>query len=271
MPRTRTPFANKSAFGALERITRELRLQVVETAYLTKHNLQAEALACCEVMASLLWHCLRIDPKNPEDPGRDRLIFDHKNASLALYAALAKRGFFPEAELAHYEEAGSKLPLRPIADILPGIEWSMGSAHHGLGGGLGMALAAEIQSRRTNAYVLLDDSCAQEGVIWESATLASRLKCANLTAIITTHQQASPGLALTDMWQAHGWAVRELDGHQLEGLVDALLPRSEEGSPVAVIARTRSGCGVSFAESDDWHDRTPTAAEMDTARKELAP
>lgn len=269
MPRTRPPFAEKPVFDSVERIARGLRLTVAETALRAKRPLQAEALACSDILCALYWQCLRVDPRDPDNSGRDRLIFNHRSASLAYYAALAKRGFFPETDLEHFDEYGQHLPLYPSQGCVPGMEWSCGTSVHGLAIGVGMALAASILSRAANVYVLLDDRVTEAGIVWESAHLASRLQCGNLTAIIVTHEGSSGPAVLQEQWRNAGWTARTIDGHHLAGLVEALQPREAAGAPVALIARTTSGKGLSFAEIPSWQDRVPTAEEIETARKEL--
>jgi len=278
MARTRAPFAEKSAVEDLNRVAREIRYKVLSLSHHAQTAHLGGALSSVDLLVALYWNCLRIDPKNPADPNRDRLIFSKGHCVSALYAALAWRGFFPVEELLHFNEEGSHLPEQPSPGCVPGIEWATGSLGHGLGVGLGMALAARIQQRTYKVCVLLGDGECQEGSIWEAAMLAPRLSLGNLTAIVDFNKLQATGrsdeiMAMSPFkakWQSFGWTTREVDGHDIAAITEALQKTRPADTPLAIIANTVKGKGVSFIEDDNnWHYRSPTADELEKARKEL--
>jgi len=276
MARTRPPFTEKPVVGNLAQIARELRLKLVEMSCQTKSPLSHDAISSCDLLVALYWQCLRIDPKYPDSPGRDRFICNHENAVTALYATLAKRGFFPLEELIHYGETDSRLPPQPLPGCVPGIEWACSSSADGLSVGQGMALAAQIQSQNFNVYVLLSDRTCQGGTAWEAVELAPRLNLGNLTAIIQSYTKpverpkSSTKTSLMAKWQSHGWAVREVDGHDISAIADAIQSRRPDGVPVAILANTTKGKGLSFVEDDAWQDRLCSNEDIEKTRKELS-
>ena len=275
MARTRPPFGEKPTTEALDKITRELRLDLVAISHRSKTSLSGGALSCLELLASLYWNCLRVEPKNPDNPDRDRFILDKGHAIVSLYATIAHRGFFPKEELEHYGQEGSRLSQQPAPGSVPGIEWSAGSPGRGLGIGLGMALAARIQRRSYNVYVLLHDGESQENSAGEAALLAAQLNLSNLTAIVEYHGQQTPGQKNTaanspaSKWQALGWATREVDGNDLNAIAKALRVQRSASSPIAILARTVAGKGVSFVEADKYEPRVPSDEEVESTRREL--
>jgi transketolase len=190
------------------------------------------------------------------------------------------KGFYPESCLDDYGKDGSIFAEHPpTPDYLPGIEAATGSLGHGLPIGLGMALAARIQNQTYNVYAVLGDGECNEGSIWESAMLASALKVDNLCVIVDFNKWQATGRteeimglsALVDKWRAFGWDAIEVDGHDFSDLLEALARFSKtEGKPVAIIAHTIKGKGISFMEDDNnWHYRIPTKDEVAKAKMEL--
>ncbi len=274
----RTRLAEEPVLANLERIAREIRLELVSISERAKSAHLGGALSCVDLLVSLYWKCLNIDPRCPTDPKRDRFIFSKGHAVSALYAVLAKRGFFPASDLLDYNKEGSHLPEQPSPACVPGIEWATGSLGHGLGVGLGMALAGLIQKQSYNVFVLLGDGECQEGSIWEAAMLAPRLGLENLTAIVDYNKWQATGRSneimamdsLSDKWASFGWDVAEIDGHDLAAIDKSLHKSRPARTPLAIIANTVKGKGISFIEDDNnWHYRSPTAAELEIARKEL--
>ncbi|MBK8477033.1 MAG: transketolase [Opitutaceae bacterium] len=262
----------------LDRLAREIRHQLIALSCHAQSAHLAGALSCVDLLVGLYWTCLRIDPHRPSDPARDRLIFSKGHAISALYCVLARRGFFPTEELLHYNEEGSRLPEQPSPGCVPGVEWATGSLGHGLGVGLGMALASRIQRAPYNVYVVMSDGECQEGSVWEGAMLAPRLRLGNLTALIDFNKWQATGrsdeiMAMSPLkakWDAFGWATREIDGHNLAAICDALAAPRPADTPLAIIAHTVKGKGASFMEDDNnWHYRSPTVGEVERARIEL--
>lgn len=262
----------------LERLTREIRHELVALSHRAQSAHLGGALSCVDLLVSLYWNYLHIDPSRPDDPARDRFVFSKGHAVSALYAVLSRRGFFPRAEMLTYNEPHSRLPEQPAPGCVPGIEWATGSLGHGLGVGLGMALAGRIQKLDYNVVVLLGDGECEEGSIWEAAMLAPRLKLGHLTAIVDFNKWQATGRtdeimameSLRAKWEAFGWSCREIDGHDLAAIHEALHTPRPAGRPLAIVAHTLKGKGVSFIEDDNnWHYRSPTAEEVERARFEL--
>lgn len=266
--------------AALKQMAARLRGRVVEMSHAAQAAHLASALSCCDILAAAYWHALRIDPKKPEDPLRDRFILSKGHAAAALYAALAFRGYYEEAVLDTYCQDGGKLAEHPPAHGLPGVEAATGSLGHGLPIGAGMALAARINGQRYRVFAVLSDGENNEGSVWEAAMFAAGQKLANLCVVVdynkwqaTARSNETLALApLRDKWAAFGWDAHEVDGHDVADLARRLaaIPDHGEGRPVALIANTVKGKGVSFMEDDNnWHYRAPTADDVRKAHVEL--
>jgi transketolase len=256
-----------------------LRGKVIEMSHAAKSAHLASSLSCCDIVAAAYWEVCRIDPHDPTDPLRDRFILSKGHAATALYAALAFKGFYPVDLLETYCQDGGKLAEHPPARLLPGVEAATGSLGHGLPIGLGMALAGRLRGETFRVYALLSDGENNEGSVWEAAMFASAQKLENVCVIVdynkwqaTARSNETLQLApLREKWQAFGWDAIETDGHDVAGLA-ALMQNVPNGSgkPVAIIAHTVKGKGVSFMEDDNnWHYRAPTAEEVVLAHKEL--
>ena len=270
----------------LQALARQVRARVVEMSHAGEAAHLASALSCVDILVAAYFAVLDVDPARPDAPGRDRFIFSKGHAVAALYATLAYRGFFPLAELAQYNRAGARLPEHPAPRCVPGLELATGSLGHGLPQGLGMALGLRLQGLGSppkrgggRVFVLLSDGECNEGTVWEAALLAPAQKLGGLMAIVDANgwqatDRTASILALEPLaakWEAFGWRVREVDGHDSQALVEALSDFHPE-RPSAVIARTTKGKGVSFMEDDNnWHYRIPNAAEVAAARAELEP
>lgn len=262
----------------MERLAREIRFELVKMSHRAETAHLGGALSCVDILVAAYWGALGVDPKNPHWPDRDRLILSKGHAISSLYAALAVKGFFPRVDLEHYNENGGHLPEQPSPGCAPGVEWATGSLGHGLSVGAGMALAARIQKRGYRVVVVMSDGECEEGSVWEAAMFAARHRLAKLTAIIDYNKWQATGrsqeiMALEPLrakWQAFGWRSREVDGHNLPALVQALDESGPGGEPMAIVAHTVKGKGISFMEDDNnWHYRSPTAEEVIKAAKEL--
>jgi transketolase len=265
--------------AGLRRRAAELRGQVVQMSHAAQAAHLASSLSCCDVLAAAYWHVLNIDPNKPKDPLRDRFILSKGHAAAALFSALAFKGFFPVEELKTYCENGGRLAEHPPANILPGVEAATGSLGHGLPIGCGMALAGRIRGEKFRVFALLSDGENNEGSVWEAAMFAAAQRLENVCVIVdynkwqaTARSNETLMLApLHEKWAAFGWDAVEIDGHDVEALAYAMqnVPNGS-GKPVALIAHTVKGKGVSFMEDDNnWHYRAPTAEEVVKARHEL--
>ena len=263
----------------LEQIARQIRGRLVEMSHRSGAPHLGSSLSCVDILTAAYWGTLAIDPARPDDPDRDRLILSKGHAATTLYAALAYRGFFPVELLDRFAEAGGCLPEHPSHNCVPGVEAATGSLGHGLSLGLGMALAARIQHRTYRVLVVMSDGECNEGSVWEAALLAAAQRVDRLAAIIDYNKWQATGRSnevmalppLAAKWQAFGWSAVEVDGHDLGQLVE-VLRRIPDGSgkPVAIVAHTVKGKGVSFMEDDNnWHYRIPKAEEVRRAKEEL--
>jgi transketolase len=222
---------------------------------------------------------LRIDPKNPKDPGRDRFILSKGHGGVALYAVLADKGFFDAKHLATHGKKGTILGGHPDMHQVSGVEASTGALGHGLPFGVGVALAAKKDAAAYRTFVMVGDGECQEGSIWEAALFAAQAMLDNLTVIVDYNKLQAMGRldeivglgTLTEKWKAFGWGVSEVDGHDMEALCETFrkLPL-EKFKPTCIIAHTVKGKGISFMENVPiWHYRQPKPEEMKLACDEL--
>jgi transketolase len=256
-----------------------VRRAVVELSHRAQTPHLGSALSCVDILVAAYWSALRVDPTRADDPNRDRFILSKGHAALALYVTLAHRGFYPWDLLQEYNVDGGRLAEHPGPGCVPGIEAATGSLGHGLPLGIGMALAARIQGRSSRVFVLMSDGECNEGSVWEAALMAPARGLDNLIIVVDYNKWQATGrsnetLALAPLrakWEAFGWSARELDGHDFNALTQVLgeVPDGS-GKPVAVVAHTIKGRGVSFMEDDNnWHYRIPTADEVCRATLEL--
>lgn len=265
--------------AALRKLAAKLRGRVIEMSHAAQAAHLASSLSCSDILVAAYWHVLRIDPGRSRDPLRDRFILSKGHAAAALYVTLAFRGFFPVWELETYCKDGGKLAEHPPANLVPGVEAATGSLGHGLPIGCGMALSGRILSQSFRVFALLSDGENNEGSVWEAAMFAAAQKLENVCVIVdynkwqaTARSNETLMLApLREKWAAFGWDAMEVDGHDI-GRLCALMDDVPNGSgkPVAIIANTVKGKGVSFMEDDNnWHYRAPTAEEVIKAHEEL--
>jgi transketolase len=267
------------AIPELERIAAELRLELVATSHRCGTAHLASGLSVVDILVAAYWTALRVDASAPAEPNRDRLIFSKGHAIAALYAVLARRGFIAADAMRGYNEPGGDLPEQPSPGCVPGVEAATGSLGHGLGLGIGMALAGRIRGDDFRVFTVLSDGECNEGSVWEAAMFAPRHGLANVLAIVDFNKWQGTGrseeiLALQpfrEKWAAFGWDAHEIDGHCMQALVDAFAAfPAASGRPTAIIANTVKGKGVSFMEDDNnWHYRIPTADEVVDARRQL--
>ena len=236
------------------------------------------SLSAADILAALYFHHLRLRPSEPDWADRDRFILSKGHANAALGAVLAQAGFIDDAVLDQFYAYESLFGMHP--DIkMAGVEMSTGGLGHGLSIGLGVALGARLQNKGFRTTVMLGDGELQEGSNWEAAMAASHQKAANLTAILDYNKVQQSGhvsemLTLEpapDKWRAFGWAVREIDGHDMDQIISALdeLPYVED-KPSIIIAHTVKGKGVSFAEDTHlWHNNMVPDEVFEKAMAEL--
>lgn len=261
----------------MKRTAAAIRKQVIELSHTAGTPHLGSSLSCIDILTALYWSVLRID--RPDDPDRDRFILSKGHAALALYVTLAERGFFPKEVLRTYNCDGGRLAEHPGPGCVPGVEAATGSLGHGLSLGIGMTLAGRLRKKTYRVFVLLGDGECNEGSVWEAAMMAPAQRLGQLTAIVdynkwqaTARSDETLQLApLADKWRAFGWRTCELDGHDVGRRAEVLgQPANPSAPPLAVIAHTIKGRGVSFMEDDNnWHYRIPSEAEVRQAAQEL--
>jgi len=268
------------------------RIQVLKMVYHAQTGHIGGAFSAAEVVASLYFHHLSVDPAKPDWINRDRLLFSKGHACAMLYTALAHRGFFPIEELATFRQFNSRLQGHPDRLKTPGIEICAGPLGHGIAIGAGMALAQKLRGNKPSSlsapsarasagrvYVVLGDGEIDAGVIWEGAMTAAKYRLGNLTAILDYNgiQQTGatadvmPTEPIAAKWEAFGWHVQEVHGHNVAEIL-AALDRADEvhARPSVIIARTTKGKGVSFMEYDHrWHGMPPNQEQYEKALAEL--
>lgn len=269
----------KPSITELEGIARELRARIIENSHQTGTPHLGSCLSVVDILVALYFSKLNINNQQPQDPNRDRFILSKGHGAPALFQVLAMKGFFPESLLATYGENGGILAEHPpTPNHLAGIEAATGSLGHGLPIGLGMALASRIQKNNYQVYAVLGDGECNEGSIWEAAMMAGAQQLDNLCIIVDFNKwqatdRSESVLALNplaDKWRAFGWEAVEIDGHNLQQILDTLNQPKTSGKPLAIIAHTIKGKGVSFMEDDNnWHYRIPNANEVVSAKQEL--
>ena len=262
----------------IEEIAGDIRKNIYQIAHFAGGGHIAAAFSLADIISVLYFdNVLRYDASNPEWEDRDKFILSKGHAGYALYAALAKAGYFPEEELRHVGQPGSKIGGHPKLHDIPGVEASTGALGHGLSFAIGIAYANKVDEKESHVYVVLGDGECQEGSIWEGALSAPTLKLDNLTVIIDHNKlQAMDDLEnivhmkpFAAKWRAFGWNVIEIDGHSYAEIKEALLIRQIE-IPTLVIANTVKGKGVSFMENVPiWHYRMPNEEELPVLMKEL--
>ncbi len=214
------------------------------------------AMSLVEILVTLYFAVLRGDPCGPPTPDKDVLILSKGHGAVCLYAVLAARGAFPAGELAGYATPGSRLMGHPVRAV-PGVEMPTGSLGHGLALANGFALAARHDNDPRRCFVVMGDGELQEGSVWEAAMATSSLALDNVVAVVDRNGLQITGRTedtvalepLADRWRSFGWAVREVDGHDLGALLSTLTAvPAEPGRPTAVIAHTVKGRGLPFVE-----------------------
>lgn len=247
------------------------------------HNIQTGhpggSLSCCEILVTLYFHTMKVDPNNPNLADRDRLILSKGHAAPMLYLCLAHRGFFSIEEVKNLRQAGSMLQGHPCATKTPGVELSTGPLGLGLSAGIGMAEAAKLNGEDYHVFVVLGDGELQEGAIWEAAMSANKFKTDNLVAILDyngvqldgTLEEIMPMGDVGAKFASFGWHVLYTDGHDIKAIAAALDEACAYcDGPVIIIAKTVKGKGVSFMEHQNvWHGKPISEAEYKAAMLEL--
>ncbi|TLZ73459.1 MAG: transketolase [Methanobacteriota archaeon] len=237
------------------------------------------SMSACDIVTALYFHVLRVDPRNPMWPDRDRFVLSKGHACPVLYAALAERGFFPVPELMTFRRINSRLQGHPEYGTTPGVENAAGAEGQGLSFGVGLGLAARLDRKAWRVYALLGDGEQDVGQTWEAALAAAKYHLDNLTAIIDRNgiqqegrtEEIMPLEPLGDKWRAFGWNVLTINGHDMRQILAGIdEAHSHKGQPTVIIAKTTKGKGVSFMENVvRYHGAATTDEELKRALAEL--
>lgn len=263
----------------LKNKAKEIRRTIVKMIYQAKSGHIGGSLSSVDILVALYYRVLKVDPKNPNWPDRDRFILSKGHSVEGYYAVLADLGFIGKEELETYCRFNSRLTGHPTVKI-PGVEANTGSLGHGLSIGVGMALAGKMDKKDYKVYVLMGDGEQAEGSVWEAGMSASHYKLDNLIGIVDRNKLQIGGSTesvmnlenLSDKWRAFGWNVVEVDGHNIEELIDVLIDTPiTPNKPTLIIAHTIKGKGISFIENKaEWHHKIPTDEEFTKMMEELS-
>ncbi len=238
------------------------------------------ALSAADIVTALFFKVMRHDPRNPEWPDRDRFVLSKGHGCAVLYSALAESGYFPKETLWTFRKLGSILQGHPDMNKVPGVEFGSGSLGQGLPAAVGMALAGKLDGKDYRVFALVGDGESQEGSIWEAALAAAHYRLSNLIAILDYNRMQIDGPnaevmgvdPVADKWRAFGWNVVEIDGHNVEQIIEALeTAKGLDCRPTMIVAHTVKGKGVPFMENVvDWHGKAPKPEEVSAALEALA-
>jgi len=271
--------ASSLSINKMEAIAKRLRRHIISMTGKAGSGHPGGSLSAVEIVTALYFGLLRHKPQDPQWSDRDRFILSKGHAAPLLYATLAECGYFPLDELATLRQLDSRLQGHTDRTVTPGVEMSAGALGQGLSFAIGVALAGRLNLQNYRVYVLLGDGECDEGQVWEGAMAAAHFKVDNLVAIVDNNGQQIDGwnrdvmnlAPFNKKWQAFGWHVIEVDGHDLTQLIDAFKQaKLVKGQPTVIIAHTIKGKGVSFMENNpDFHGKAPNAEEVEIALKEL--
>ncbi len=264
----------------LEDKARSLRIEILKMLTEAGSGHTGGSLSAADIVTALYFYKMRYNPKDPKWRERDRFILSKGHAAPVLYAALALSGYFDKQLLKTLRKLGSPLQGHPCSRKLPGIEISTGSLGQGLSVANGIAMGLKIDGSSSRVYCLLGDGEIQEGQVWEAAMTAAHYRLDNLCAIIDNNGLQIDGHCcdvmyiepIVNKWEAFGWHVIDINGHDMKAIVDALnKAETVKERPTMIVARTIKGKGVSFFEGKvEYHGLAPTHEELEMALKELA-
>ena len=273
---------NKSITEAeIQQKAKTMRQSIVRMLEHAGSGHSAGALGLADVVATLYFGVMNVDPKHPDDPSRDMFLLSNGHTVPVQYAAMAEAGYFPTEELMTLRQVGSRLQGHPERTMLPGLETTSGPLGCGVAQGAGMAYAFQYLDKQRHrwVYVVTGDGELDEGNIWESAMFAGKYKLSQLIVFVDRNNIQIDGptedvMPLEDLrakWESFGWHVQEIDGHNVEAIIDAVnMAKAVENRPCCIITHTIPGKGVEFMEYDHtWHGIAPNADQAKSAIQEL--
>ena len=280
-----------TSIDALEKISNDIRKDIIEEVYEAQSGHPGGSLSCADILTVLYFNQMNINPQKPNAEGRDRFVLSKGHCSPALYATLARKGYFDKELLKTFRKIGSNLQGHPDMKKIPGVDMTTGSLGQGLSAAVGMALASKIDSAGCRVYCLLGDGEIDEGQIWEAAMTASKNELDNLCVILdnnglqleTNIDEIIDPTSIADKFMSFGFNVIECDGHSITSLIDAfnsarnkkrvptiIIAKTVKGKPTVLIANTIKGCGSPVMENKaGWHHHVPNEEEYNEIMKDL--
>ena len=258
---------------------KELRAEILKMLYACQSGHPGGSLSCVEMLMALYYEVMKVDPKNPKDPDRDRFVLSKGHCTPALYPTLALRGFFPVDDLKLFRSIDGHVSGHAEMRYVKGVDMSTGSLGQGLSVAVGMALSGKIDKKDYHVYAVMGDGEIEEGQIWEAAMAAAKFGLDNLCGVVDVNglqidgktADVMPSEPLDQKWEAFGWNVIKCDGHDIAAISDAFDAAAAcKGKPSVILAKTVKGKGVSFMENQaGWHGSAPKDEERAQALEEL--
>lgn len=263
----------------LANIANDIRIEIIEQVYNANSGHPGGSLSCADILAVLYFNQMNIDSENPNAKGRDRFVLSKGHCAPALYATLARKGYFDKELLKGFRKVESNLQGHPDMKKVPGVDMSTGSLGQGLSAAVGMAIGSKMEHEGYRVYCLLGDGELEEGQLWEAAMSASKNKLDNLCAIVDYNTLQIDGnveevaglIDIKEKFESFGFNVIEVNGHDIEALIHAFnSAKHQKDMPSVIIARTIKGKGVSFMEGKaEWHGKAPNQEQYEEAINEL--
>lgn len=264
----------------LAKRAKAIRRNIVTMVTEAKSGHPGGSLSAADILATLYFMEMKVDPQHPQDPDRDRFVLSKGHAAPVLYATLAEKGFFSHAEFMGLRKVDSMLQGHPDMKGTPGVDMSTGSLGQGISAACGMALAGKIDGKDYRVYALLGDGELEEGQVWEAAMFAAHYRLDNLTAFVDLNGLQIDGpitevmspVPVPDKWRAFNWNALEIDGHDYNAIYEALqMAKATKGKPTVIVATTVKGKGVCKMENvADWHGKAPSREECELFLQDLA-
>ncbi len=263
----------------LKQIAKEIRKGIIEAVYNGKSGHPGGSLSIADIITVLYFNEMNINPENPKDNNRDRLVLSKGHCAPALYSALANRGFFDVKELKTLRNIESRLQGHPDMKKISGVDMTTGSLGQGLSAANGMAIAGKLENRDYRVYCILGDGEIEEGQIWEAAMASNKYKLDNLCVIVDnnnlqidgTIEEVMSSYPIDEKFKSFGFQIINIDGHDIEEILKAFeVAKNVKGKPTCIIAKTVKGKGVSFMENQvGWHGKAPNEEQYRIAIEEL--
>lgn len=263
----------------LSKIAKDIRKGIIEAVYSGQSGHPGGSLSIADIMTVLYFYEMNINPENPKDENRDRLVLSKGHCAPALYSTLANRGFFEVEELRTLRNIESRLQGHPDMNKIPGVDMTTGSLGQGLSAANGMAIAGKLNNKYYRVYCIMGDGEIEEGQVWEAAMASNKYKLDNLCVIVDnnnlqidgTIEEVMSSYPIDEKFKSFGFQVINIDGHNIQEIIDAFdVARNIKGKPVCIIAKTIKGKGVSFMENKaEWHGKAPNQEQYEQAIKEI--